>query len=39
MLVTMPRSWWFYIILGVIEIALGAMTIWYAWTWPRHPTN
>lgn len=35
MLMTMPGAWLFYILLGVVEIALGALTIWYAWTWPR----
>lgn len=34
MLLTMPGAWSFYILLGSIEIALGALTIWYAWTWP-----
>lgn len=35
MLVTMPGAWSYYIFLGVIEIALGVLTIWYAWRWPR----
>lgn len=35
MLVTMPGAWSFYILLGIIEIAIGLLTIWYAWTWPR----
>ncbi len=35
MLLTMPGAWWFYIILGMVEIALGVLTIWYAWRWPR----
>ncbi len=35
MLLTMPGAWWFYIVLGIIEIALGCLTIWYAWSWPR----
>jgi len=35
MLLTMPGAWSFYILLGVIEIALGVLTIWYAWHWPR----
>jgi hypothetical protein len=35
MLVTMPGSWAFYMILGVIEIMLTAAIVWYAWRWPR----
>ena len=29
-------SWYFYILLAAIEIALKAMIIRVAWTWPRH---
>ena len=35
MLLTMPGAWSFYIVLGVVEIAMGGLTIWYAWSWPR----
>lgn len=35
MALTMPGSWSFYILLGVLEIAIGLLTIWYAWSWPR----
>ena len=35
MLLTMPGAWSFYILLGVIEIAIGGLTIWYAWSWPK----
>lgn len=35
MLVTMPGAWWFYIVLGCIEIALSLLIVWSAWTWPR----
>ena len=35
MLMTMPGAWSFYILFGVIEIVLGALTIWYAWRWPK----
>jgi hypothetical protein len=35
MLFTMQGAWSFYILLGVIEIAMGVLTIWYAWSWPR----
>jgi hypothetical protein len=35
MLLTMPGAWPFYIVLGVIEVALTAWIVWCAWTWPR----
>lgn len=35
MLITMPGAWHFYIFLGVIEVALTALIVWYAWNWPR----
>ena len=28
-------SWAFFIVLGVIEGALLALIVWYAWTWPK----
>ena len=33
-LITMPGEWVFYIFLGVIEIALTTLIVWYAWKWP-----
>jgi hypothetical protein len=36
MLVTMPGAWVFYIFLGVVEVVLTALIVWYAWNWPRH---
>lgn len=35
MLFTMPGAWWFYITLGVIEVALSLLIVAYAWRWPR----
>lgn len=35
MIATMPGSWSFYIVMGLIEILLGVLTVWYAWRWPR----
>jgi len=35
MALTMPGTWSFYMLLGVIEIAVGLLTVWYAWSWPR----
>lgn len=35
MLVSMPGSPLFYIVLGIIEMALTSGIVWYAWTWPR----
>jgi len=34
----MPGAWSFYILLGVVEILLGLLTVWYAWSWPRETT-
>jgi hypothetical protein len=28
-------SWDFYIVYGVLEIALTVLVVWYAWKWPR----
>lgn len=39
MLITMPGAWDFYILLGVIEVALTALIVWYAWSWPKRSTN
>jgi hypothetical protein len=33
-LITMQGEWMFYIFLGVIEIVLTTLVVWYAWTWP-----
>lgn len=35
MLLTMPGAWWFYIVLGVIEVALSLLITAMAWRWPR----
>lgn len=34
-LITMQGSWAFVIFLGIIEIVLTALIVWYAWNWPR----
>ena len=34
MLMTMPGAWTFYIFLGMIEVVLTALIVWYAWNWP-----
>lgn len=39
MLATMPGAWAFYLLLGIIEIALSASIVWYAWTWPKRSTT
>ena len=28
-------NWAFYIFLGVVEIVLTALIVWYAWHWPK----
>jgi hypothetical protein len=35
MLVTMPGEWTYYIFLGVIEVILTILVVWFAWKWPR----
>ena len=35
MLVTMPGAWAFYIFLGVVEVVLTSLIVWYAWNWPK----
>ncbi|MGB3748392.1 MAG: DUF6326 family protein [Rhodanobacter sp.] len=35
MLVTMPGAWWFYITLGVIEVALSLLIAICAWRWAK----
>ena len=34
-LITMPGSWAFYIFLGIVEVVLTALIVWYAWNWPK----
>ena len=33
--VTMRGAWRFYQLLGLMEITLTAVVVWFAWTWPR----
>jgi hypothetical protein len=35
MLITMPGAWVFYIFLGIVEMVLTLLIVWYAWRWPR----
>jgi len=35
MLITMPGAWAFYIFLGIVEVVLTALIVWYAWNWPK----
>lgn len=35
MVLTMPGAWNFYLLLGIVEISIGLLTVWYAWRWPR----
>jgi Family of unknown function (DUF6326) len=39
MILAIIGSWHFYIVYGLIEIALTALIVWYAWTWPKQPTR
>ena len=35
MLITMPGAWAFYMFLGIVEVVLTALIVWYAWNWPK----
>ncbi len=35
MLVTLQGAWMYYVFLGVIEIVLTLLIVWYAWHWPK----
>jgi hypothetical protein len=37
MILAVRGGWHFYIFFGLLEIALTALVVWYAWTWPRKP--
>ena len=39
MLMTIPGAWAFYILLGIIEVVLTALIVWYAWNWPKRATT
>jgi Family of unknown function (DUF6326) len=35
-LVVISRAGWrFYVLMGIVEIVLTSLIVWYAWTWPR----
>jgi hypothetical protein len=35
MILAIQGGWHFYVLFGLLEIALTGLVIWYAWTWPR----
>jgi hypothetical protein len=39
LLVISGGAWRFYMLLGVVEIALTSMIVWYAWTWPTEKAS
>jgi hypothetical protein len=39
MILAIRGSWHFYVFFGLIEITLTVLIVWYAWTWPKQPTN
>jgi len=39
MILAIRGGWSFYIIFGLIEIALTVLIVWYAWTWPKQPSS
>ncbi len=36
MLIGLPSEWYYYIFLGVIEMTLTLLIVWYAWTWQKY---
>ena len=32
---TWPGAWAYYIFLGIVEVALTVLIVWYAWSWPK----
>ena len=39
MILAIQGSWHFYTLFGLIEMILTTLIAWYAWTWPRKPTD
>lgn len=39
MLLVIRGAWNFYIFLGLVEVALTSMIVWYAWKWPKNSDN
>jgi hypothetical protein len=39
MILAIRGGWHFYILFGLIEVALTVLIMWYAWTWPKQPTH
>lgn len=37
MILAIRGSWHYYVVYGLIEIALTLLIVWHAWTWPRQP--
>jgi len=37
MILAIRGSWHYYVVYGLIEIALTLLIVWLAWTWPRQP--
>jgi hypothetical protein len=35
MVLAIRGGWHFYLLYGLIEIALTLLIVWYAWTWPK----
>ncbi len=31
----LPGAWAYYILLGIVEIVLTVLIVWYAWKWPK----
>jgi len=39
MVLAIRGGWYYYVLYGLIEIALTLLIVWYAWTWPKEATT
>jgi Family of unknown function (DUF6326) len=39
MILVIRGGWHYYVVYGLIEIALTVLIVWYAWTWPKQSTR
>jgi len=35
MTMLIPGAWIHYIFVGIVEVVLTALVVWYAWKWPK----
>jgi hypothetical protein len=39
MIVAIQGGWHYYVLFGLIEVALSGVIVWYAWTWPKQSVD